>query len=74
MSPRLWVCHRCERIGSDAEAERHVENTGHAVEQLSQDVSDAVRAEQGSGDFDLAAGLLTLLRSPYPLTCTRSHL
>lgn len=42
---RLWVCHRCQMIGEDAEAERHVELTGHRVEQQSQEISDGVRAE-----------------------------
>jgi hypothetical protein len=44
-SDRLWACHRCELIGSEAEAERHVEGTNHAVERLDQETSDAVREE-----------------------------
>ena len=40
---RLWVCHRCELIGDGFEAGRHVDATGHPVEQLDQEASDAIR-------------------------------
>jgi hypothetical protein len=49
---QLWVCHRCQMIGSDPEAERHVTLTGHRVDQLDQKTSDAVRAEQARVAFD----------------------
>lgn len=43
---RLWCCHRCKMIGSGFQAGRHVDATGHPVEQLSQEISDAVRDYQ----------------------------
>lgn len=41
--PLLWVCHRCEMIGSEAEAEAHMERTGHAIESVGAEASAAVR-------------------------------
>lgn len=46
MTERLWVCHRCKMVGSGFAAGRHVDETGHQVEQLDQAMSDAVRAAQ----------------------------
>ncbi|HXI95618.1 MAG TPA: hypothetical protein VNG04_05800 [Candidatus Acidoferrum sp.] len=40
---RLWCCHECKMMGSGYEAGRHVDSTAHPVEQLSQEMSDAVR-------------------------------
>lgn len=42
MADRLWVCHTCELIGSGYEAGEHVNETGHPVEELSQEQSDTV--------------------------------
>jgi hypothetical protein len=42
----LWVCHRCKQIGSGFEAGRHVGATGHPVEELSAEMSAAVRSAQ----------------------------
>lgn len=39
----LWVCHRCEMIGTGMEAGRHVDQTGHPVEMLSDKDSDGIR-------------------------------
>lgn len=41
--PPLWTCHACKQIGSEAHARAHAEETGHDVEQVPQDQSDAVR-------------------------------
>lgn len=46
MSERLWACHRCKMVGSGFAASRHVDETGHQVDQLDQVMSDAVRAAQ----------------------------
>lgn len=46
MAERLWVCHGCEMIGTKAEATAHRIARGHEVEELSQEVSDGVRAQQ----------------------------
>lgn len=43
---RLWVCHRCKLIGNGFEAGRHVDASSHPVEQLSVQMSDAVREAQ----------------------------
>jgi hypothetical protein len=43
MSACLWICHACEAIGEEADAERHMEAAGHAIEKLDQVTSDAVR-------------------------------
>lgn len=40
---RLWVCHRCKMIGSGHEAGRHVDATGHPVDELSDEMTAAVR-------------------------------
>jgi hypothetical protein len=41
----LWVCHRCKMIGSGHEAGRHVDSSGHPVEELTSEMTTAVRAE-----------------------------
>ena len=46
MAERLWVCHRCKLMGNGFEAARHVDATGHPVDQLTQEMSDAVREYQ----------------------------
>lgn len=48
MAERLWVCHKCELIGSGMEAARHADATDHAIEPLPDEVSAAVRMEQGA--------------------------
>jgi hypothetical protein len=43
---RLWACHKHEMIGTEAEALRHADaNDGCNPEQLSAEISAAVRAE-----------------------------
>jgi len=44
-STRLWCCHTHEMIGNQQEAHGHQQAHGCEVEELSQEVSDAVRAE-----------------------------
>lgn len=54
----LWVCHRCQMIGSQSQALIHHENMGHDVIELSAEVSSAVRAEWGKArrpHFDVGA-------------------
>lgn len=46
MSERLWICERCELIGSGMQAARHSDATDHPIEQLDEDTSAAVLEEQ----------------------------
>lgn len=46
MSKPLWVCHRCELIGSGMQAARHSDATDHPIEQLDEATSEAVKDEQ----------------------------
>jgi hypothetical protein len=41
----LWVCHRCQMIGSGFEAGRHVDATGHQTHELDATASAFIRAE-----------------------------
>lgn len=42
---RLWVCHRCEYIGSEAEARAHHIVSGHEIEELDEATTDGILAE-----------------------------
>jgi hypothetical protein len=44
MSAALWKCDECERIGEEPAAERHMEQTGHAIERLTDAEAEGVRA------------------------------
>lgn len=47
----LWVCHHCQMIGSKAEAKAHFIVTGHEVEPLRRETSDAIWEEwERTGD------------------------
>lgn len=66
MTVCLWVCPMCEMIGEEAEAERHMEATGHAIEQVPQAVSDGIRevwAKRGGFFLEGLMSLASLRRS-----------
>lgn len=46
MSKPLWICRRCELIGTGIQAARHSDATDHPIEQLDEATSEAVRVEQ----------------------------
>lgn len=70
MANALWVCHRCELIGPEPAAERHMEDTGHAVERLTVAETDGVRevwrraGRDEDGQPMVALGQLLQLRRP----------
>lgn len=58
----LWVCHRCELIGSGFEAARHVDETGHPVDELTAEESATVRVEQDRREAERVVGLIAYAR------------
>lgn len=56
----LWACHTCEAIGEEADAERHMEAMGHAIEQLTDEASDGVRAKWAEERRERLVGLMML--------------
>jgi hypothetical protein len=58
--PRLWVCHKCERIGTAKGAADHDRKYGHTSEELPIETSDAVHAEWERQDAERIAGLVAI--------------
>ena len=60
MSDRLWACHVCEMLGSEAEAERHMEATGHRIELLSDETAAALEFHVAEKRRDRLGSLMLL--------------
>jgi hypothetical protein len=54
MDDRLWVCHTCEMIGSKEEATLHATATRHDIEELSDEMTEALREEWAKGEAEFA--------------------
>lgn len=58
----LWVCHDCQLIGSGFEAARHVDETGHPVDEITAAESAEVRAEQHRQKTEHVGALIAYAR------------
>jgi hypothetical protein len=63
MPERLWVCHPCQMIGTEAEATAHRIARGHEVAELPQDVSDALYESRNNDQAQRVGALIAAHRS-----------
>ena len=61
---RLWACHPCEMIGDHAQAHKHKLSTGHKIECLSEEMSEAVKDARAKLSAERAANLITYAKGP----------
>ena len=57
---RLWACHLCKMLGSEGEAEHHMEATGHHIDPIPNETAEALQANVADKRRDRLAALMLL--------------
>lgn len=61
----VWICSPCQMIGTRDQAQEHARATGHAIEQVPDDVAAQVREERVRQHDQFAAALIGAARGGF---------